>query len=117
MDELIAEATGYPSVRFVERCGVSTIADLLGRANPWAKHWMFDRSKCLPCHERALLHQKQAEKDLQAQGEVPKPLPGKEKTMAIPKCTKDSVGYVLECCGCRRGGKYYTHVRETSSSP
>ena len=38
VDELMAEATGYPAVRFVERCGGTMIAELLGRANPWAQH-------------------------------------------------------------------------------
>ena len=47
IDNLMGEATVYPNVRFVERCGGSTISDCLGRANPWANYWECGRSQCL----------------------------------------------------------------------
>ena len=55
IDNPMWEATGTPNLRFVERCCGSTIADLLGRANPWGKHWACGRLQCLLCQGRALL--------------------------------------------------------------
>ena len=116
IDNLMGEATEYPAVTFVERCGGSTISDLLGRANPWANLWECGRSRCLPCQGRALLAQEQEEREIQRKGEVLLPKPGKDMTTAIPKCTSESVRYAMECWDCRKGGKKFMYIGETSRS-
>ena len=118
-DNLIAEAKRTPGIRFVERCGGATIAELLGRSNPWAKMWECGRQQCLPCQGRALLAQEVEELEMAEQDpqSPPKPRPGREDTTSLPKCTTESVGYHLECWRCRKEGKKVVYVGETSRSP
>ena len=90
VDRMLGEATNSPTVRFVERCGGGTVIDLLGRSNPWAKEWQCPRTNCLPCKGRYLLS---TEEDARKPGEGPPlPRPGKEETVAVPKCTGEIVG-------------------------
>ena len=55
VDHRIGEATNTPSVKFVERCGGSTVMDLLSRSNPWAKEWHCGWKECLPSRGRPML--------------------------------------------------------------
>ena len=38
-DDKLGVETNSPSVKFVERCGGSTLMDILTRSNPWIKEW------------------------------------------------------------------------------
>ena len=49
-------------------------------------------------------------------GEVPRPKPSKEDTVAFPKCTNEGIGYVLECWPCRLEGKEARYIGESSRS-
>ena len=39
VDEVIGEATGSPSLRFVGCCGGGTLIDLLGDSSLWTNEW------------------------------------------------------------------------------
>ena len=41
LDDTLGEAMGCPGVRFIERCGGQTVAELLGSSNPWARALKF----------------------------------------------------------------------------
>jgi len=45
------------------------------------------------------------------------PRPAREEVKAVPKCTIEGVGYLLECWACRLVGKVAIYVGETSRSP
>ena len=55
IDDCLTGSLGSPAVRFLERGG-STIVDLLGKSNPWAKEAACGREGCLPCWGRAWLY-------------------------------------------------------------
>lgn len=44
------------------------------------------------------------------------PWPSREDTVAIPKCTTEGVGYMLEWWPCRFEGKRYIYIGENSRS-
>ena len=105
VDRLIGEATGTPACRFVERCGGSTIVGLLGRNNPWALEWECCRSEHLVCQGRLLLAGEEEKRKI-VPGDGPQiPKPAKEDVKAVPKCTMEGAGYLLECWACRLVGK------------
>ena len=117
VDRLIGEATGTPACRFVERCGGSTIVGLLGRNNPWALEWECGRKECLVCEGRKLLKEEEEKRQIAPEGTPTVPRPGKEEMKAVPKCTMEGAGYLLECWTCRLEGKVARYVGETSRSP
>merc|ERR1712101_22904 len=45
------------------------------------------------------------------------PRPGREETVAAPKCTAEGAGYTVECWPCRLRGERALYVGETSRSP
>ena len=81
--------------------------------------WECGRQQCLPCQGRALLAQELEEIEMAEQdpGGPQKPRPGREDTKSLPKCTTESVGYHLECWGCRKEGRKAVYVGHTSRSP
>ena len=64
-----------------------------------------------------MLAKEQEELQIPEEGSIPKPSPGKEEKKAVPKCTFEGAGYLLECWDCRRAGKGKVYVGETSRSP
>ena len=116
MDDTLGECMGSPSVRFVERCGGQTIGDLLGSSNPWAKALKCGRKDCLPCQGRDMLAVEDSERPLPGPGQPIAPRPSREETIALPQCTREGVGYVIECWPCRLQGLKFRYVGETSRS-
>ena len=53
-DEDLCRTTNTPTARFIERGG-TTLVELVGRNNPWAKEWTCPRQDCLPCQGRMIL--------------------------------------------------------------
>ena len=117
MDDAIGEATNSPAIRFVERCGGSKLIDILTSSNPWSKEWDCGRKNCLPCHSRNMLAGETEERPVPEPGKPEVPRPSKEETFTFTKCTKEGVGYSLECWECRLEGSKYIYIGETSRSP
>ena len=46
-DEGLCRTTNTPTARFVERGG-TTLIEMVGRNNPWAKEWSCPRDNCYP---------------------------------------------------------------------
>ena len=97
VDRLIGEATGTPACRFVERCGGSTIVGLLCRNNPWALQWECGRKECLVCKGRQLLAEEEEQRQIAPADGPQVPRPAREAVKAVPKCTMEGAGYLLEC--------------------
>ena len=72
-DDTICLATNCPQVRFVERACV-TVMEELGRSNPWAKEWCYNRKDCAPFQGRGLLAAEAKDENLKLaqQGDSPK---------------------------------------------
>lgn len=92
------------------------MAELLGSSNPWAKALKCGRPSCLPCQGRDMLASEEALRPLPGPGQPAAPRPSREDTMALPKCTTEGIGYVIECWPCRLQGKTYRYIGETSRS-
>ena len=114
IDKLKGEATRTPAARFVERCGGTTIVGLLGRNNPWKYEWECGRKQYLICNGRRMLGKEEEEREIR---EVPAPKPSKEQVKSSPQCTREGVGYVVECWRCRCEGKRAEYIGETSRCP
>ena len=117
VDDTLGECMGNPSVRFVERCGGQTLVGLLGSSNPWARELRCGRPTCLPCIGRNLLATEESQRPIPEPGQPPTPRPGREETISVPKCTREGIGYMIECWPCRLQGKKYMYIGESSRSP
>ena len=84
-DDTVGEILRAPGVRFVERCGGSTVIGLLGASNPWATEWSCERQRCLPCKGRLMLTEEEESRPPQPIGSPPLPRPSGEQIKAIPK--------------------------------
>ena len=98
---------GSPGVRFVE---------LMSTSNPWARGFKCGCGGCLPCQGREMLATKESLRPLPGPGQPIIPRPAREDTIAIPKCTSEGIGYVLECWQWGLQGKKYRYVGESSWS-
>ena len=97
-----------PRVRFTERGGPKIGFECL-RSNPRAHDWWCNRDDCLPCKSRIKL----GEKIEKVKENGTKPLP-KEESTPIPDCTRENIGYALECTQCRESGIIRRYIRDTS---
>ena len=102
-DELLTLHTQSPEVRFVERSG-QTIVDVMGRSNPWSSEQFCDRVNCKPCSSRTWLQEEADREPITMPGELPKPKPGKEDTVALPGCTVESVFLCIRVCDLQEPG-------------
>merc|ERR1712105_111523 len=115
-DNQLTEVLKTPGIRFVERCG-PTVIDLLSRSNPWANEGYCPRKSCVPCSTRQWLTMEEENREITKQGGVEVARPSKEDTKALPNCTIEGVGYILECATCRKKGMKRQYVGESSRSP
>ena len=70
----------------------------------------------MQCKGRDLLLMEEEQRPLPEPGQPVIPRPSKEDLIALPKCTTEGVGYVLECWPCRLQGLKFRYVGETSRS-
>ena len=103
-DNRFSTEHNLPRVRFTEKGGTTVSFQHL-RFNPWARDWWCGREDCLPCNSRITLE----EEVERAQELGVKPLPKKDSN-TIPDCTRESVGYALECGDCRMKGTLRRYV-------
>ena len=115
-DDRLREETNSPAVKFVERCGDSTLMDILSRSNLWIKEWNCRRKECLPCKGRFMLANEEAERPEPKPGSPALPRPSQEQVTASPKCTSEGIGYQIECWPCRLEGKTFAYIGESSRS-
>ena len=116
-DDRLGVETNSPSVKFVERCGGSTLINILTRSNPWISEWNCGRKECLPCKGRMMLACEEAERPEPKPGDPALPRPSREQVRASPKCTSEGFGYKIECWPCRLVGKTFAYIGESSRSP
>ena len=87
---------GSPTVRFVERYGGQTVAELLGTSNPWAKGLRCEKNNCLPCQGKEMLLMEETLRPLSEPRKRSSPKLGREETKSLPKCTNEGIGYYIE---------------------
>ena len=120
-DNILAQATNSPQIRFVERAGTTLMEDL-GRNNPWASEWYCPRKDCLPCQGRAFLAKEEEEEAIKlvtGEGKKEKRNPDpsrKPDRKSVPSCTGEGMNYCIECVSCRKEGLRRIYVGETSRS-
>ena len=112
----MGECMNTPGVRFVECCGGQTIGDLLGNSNPWAKSLRCGHLGCIQCKSRDMLLTEEAERPVPTPGQPVAPRPAREDLIALPKCTTEGIGYIMECWPCRLQGQKYRYIGESSRS-
>ena len=116
VDDTLGECMNTPGVRFVERCGGQTIGELLGNSNPWSKALRCERQGCLQCKSRDMLLLEETERPIPEPGQPVIPRPAREDMIALPKCTTEGIGYVMECWLCRLQGQNFRYIGESSRS-
>ena len=95
-DEVLAQALGLPSLRFVEKSGTTILEDV-GQSDPWAGEQYCGRKECWHCCGRPQLLSEAEERTVsKVTGEKARFNPPEDCRTSLPGCTTDGINYVLE---------------------